>query len=55
MLTFYLGLILIAAISNVASFNLDVKNPIIAVGKSDSYFGYSVAVHQNSNLNWFVT
>lgn len=35
-------------------FNLDVNNPVMTYGKPDSYFGYSLTVHQNNNANWYV-
>lgn len=37
--------ILLATWKTSYGFNLDVNNPIIASGVSDSYFGYSLAVH----------
>lgn len=36
----------VAIVIFVEAFNFDVKYPVIATGKSDSYFGYSLAVHQ---------
>lgn len=31
-------------------FNLDVKHPLTAVGEQGSYFGYSLAVHEENAI-----
>ena len=41
------------SIRTVDGFNLDVKNPVMTYGKSGSYFGYSLTVHQNNNVKWY--
>lgn len=48
---FAIGIYLVALASG---FNLDVKNPLIGVGEKGSYFGYSVATHENSNTKRLV-
>ncbi|XP_071811825.1 integrin alpha-8-like isoform X2 [Apostichopus japonicus] len=40
--------------SGVNGFNLDQNWPILHYGPDDSLFGYSVALHQDSNVNWIL-
>ena len=46
-------ILLLISSSSVAvfGFNLDVRNPVTVTGTSGSYFGYSLAVHQDANSN----
>ena len=36
----------------VASFNLDVEHAVVSYGNPDSYFGFSMSVHQYANQSW---
>merc|ERR1711971_579237 len=45
--------ILLFATSLVSSFNLEVRYPIIKVGRGQAYFGYSVAQHRTLRTREF--
>lgn len=47
--------VLIATFIVIDSFNFDEKYPLIARGESESYFGYSLAVQENSGEKWYYT
>lgn len=47
--------VFIATFIVIDSFNFDEKYPLIARGESESYFGYSLAVQENSGEKWYYT
>lgn len=47
--------VLIAKFIVIDSFNFDEKYPLVARGESESYFGYSLAVQDDSGEKWYYT
>ena len=47
----YFAIYLFYICSTIGAFNLDTKVPIVKTGPPNSYFGFSVAQHQQSDSN----
>lgn len=43
-----LRLVIVISVTTIHGFNIDVQNPAIATGEQGSYFGYSLAVHNDA-------
>ena len=48
-----LTILFIACTTTVSSFNLEVRYPVIKVGRAQAYFGYSVAQHRTLRTREF--